>query len=53
MQVRGERTLTVDALPSLAPVPELEALGAERFEAYVVDAQRLDGSIWEAQVTPL
>jgi hypothetical protein len=49
----SERTAFVDAAPSLVRLRELEALGASRFEAYVVDAERLDGSLWEARVTPL
>ena len=47
-----ERTVRVDGEPTLAPVPELEALGA-RHAAYVVRARRLEGAIWEVEVTAL
>jgi hypothetical protein len=49
----AERTVRVDGEPTLAPVPELEALGAGRFDAYVVRAARLEGPIWEVEVAPL
>ena len=48
-----ERGVRVDGEPTLAPVPELEALGAGRFAAYVVRATRLEGSVWEVEVAPL
>lgn len=49
----AERSVRVDGEPTLAPVPELEALGAGRFDAYVVRATRLEGSVWEVEVAPL
>jgi hypothetical protein len=49
----AERTLVVDGVQSLARARELEALGAARFETYVVEASRLDGRLWEASITPL
>lgn len=49
----GERTLSIDGLPSLAVVPALERLGGSRFDAYAVHAERLDGNLWEARVNPL
>ncbi len=49
----GARTLRVDGMPAFGSVPELERLGAERGESYVVRASRLDGSLWEVTVTPL
>ena len=39
-----ERSVRIDGEPTLAGVPELERLGAERHATYVVTAARLDGS---------
>jgi hypothetical protein len=49
----AERTLLVDGVPSLARAQELEALAPSRSEAYVIDAERLDGALWEVRRTPL
>ncbi len=50
----GERSLRVDGLSTLATVPELERLAAERrLEAYAVHARRLDGDLWEVRLAPL
>lgn len=49
----GERSLTVDGLPSRERVPALEALGAARGEAFVVRAERLAEQSFEVEVTPL
>jgi hypothetical protein len=46
-----ERTILVDGVPSLARLRELEA--PARSEAYVIDAERLDGTLWEVRRTPL
>ena len=48
-----ERSVRIDGEPTLAGVPELERLGAERHATYVVTAARLDGSTWEVFVAPL
>ena len=48
-----ERSVRIDGEPTLAGVPELERLGAERHAAYVVTAARLVRSTWEVSVTPL
>jgi hypothetical protein len=48
-----ERTLTVDGLRTFGSIPALERLGEQRYDAYVVHAQRLDGRLWEVKVTPL
>jgi hypothetical protein len=48
-----ERTVRIDGEPTLAGVPELERLGAERHATYVVTAARLEGSTWEVFVAPL
>jgi hypothetical protein len=49
----AERTLLVDGATSLARVRELEALAPARAEAYVIDAERLDGTLWEVRKAPL
>ena len=49
----AERSVRIDGEPTLAGVPELERLGAERHAAYVVTAARLVGDVWEIGVTPL
>jgi hypothetical protein len=49
----GERTLTVDGERAFGSVPELEQIGSREGAAYVVRATRLDGRLWEVQVTPL
>jgi hypothetical protein len=49
----AERSVRLDGEPTLSPVPELEALGAGRFDAYVVRATRLEGSVWEVEVAAL
>jgi hypothetical protein len=48
-----ERSVRIDGEPTLAGVPELERLGAERHAAYVVTAARLVEDVWEIGVTPL
>ena len=48
-----ERSVRIDGAPTLAGVPELERLGAERHAAYVVTASRLVDSVWEVGVVPL
>ena len=48
-----ERSVRIDGEPTLAGVPELERLGAERHAAYVVTAARIEGATWEVFVAPL
>ena len=48
-----ERSVRIDGEPTLAGVPELERLAAERHAAYVVTAARLVDDVWEIGVTPL
>lgn len=48
-----ERSVRIDGEPTLAGVPELERLGAERHGTYVVTAARIEGSTWEVFVAPL
>jgi hypothetical protein len=49
----GERTLVVDGAPVFGSIAALEHLGAARAESYVVEARRLEGTLWEVQVMPL
>jgi hypothetical protein len=51
--VGGERTLTVDGFRAFGRIPQLEAVGDERGPDYALRARRLDGSLWEIDVTPL
>jgi hypothetical protein len=46
------RTLIGDGRPLFGSIPELERLAGELPE-YVVRAVRLDGTLWEVEVTPL
>jgi hypothetical protein len=49
----GERTLIVDGAPAFGDTSELEQLGAERGNDYVVRASRVDGDLWDVRVLPL
>jgi hypothetical protein len=50
----GERTLTVDGERTFGSVPELEALGEERYgRSFVARAERVDDNWWEVRVDPL
>jgi hypothetical protein len=49
----GERSFTVDGMPSFVGVPALERLGEERYDAFVVHAERIDGLLWDVRVVPL
>jgi len=51
--VADERTMTVDGSHAFGRVPQLEAAGEERGPDYALRANRLDGSLWEVDVTPL
>lgn len=51
--VAGERTLTVDGSHAFGRIPQLEAVGEARASDYALRARRLDGSLWEVDVTPL
>jgi hypothetical protein len=48
-----ERSVRIDDAPTLVGIPELERLGAERHDAYVVTASRLVDAVWEVGVAPL
>jgi hypothetical protein len=47
------RTLLVDGEKVFGSVPTLEALARERYESFVVRAERLDGVLWEVKVAAL
>jgi hypothetical protein len=49
----GERTLTVDGARAFGTIPQLERLGANEGDSYVVRATRLDGSLWEVVASAL
>ena len=48
-----ERTLTVDGMRVFGSVAALEGVGQTRGKSYVVQATRLDGTVWEVEATPL
>ena len=48
-----EHALTVDGAREFGSIPELEQLAAERYEDFVVRAERLDGDWWEVRIDPL
>jgi hypothetical protein len=47
------RTLTVDGAREFGSIPELERIGREEGEHYVIRARRLDGNLWEVEADPL
>jgi hypothetical protein len=49
----GETTLVVDGSETFASIRELEDIGAARGSSFVVQARRLDGDLWEVEVSPL
>jgi hypothetical protein len=49
----GDRQLVVDGAEVDDSMPRLEELGDERYDDYVLEAERLDGDLWELRVTPL
>jgi hypothetical protein len=52
--VGGELDVRVDGEPWHARIPELEQAGdAAEGEDYVVQAERLDGDLWEVRASPL
>ena len=50
---QGERTLMVDGVPAFGDTSELETLGADRGDDYVIQASRVDGDLWDVRVLPL
>ncbi len=49
----GARTLLVDGAPAFGSSLELERLGEERGDDFVVRASRVDGDLWDVRVLPL
>jgi hypothetical protein len=49
----GERTLMLDGQRTFGSVPELERIGSSEGVSYVVRAVRLEGRLWEVEVSPL
>jgi hypothetical protein len=47
------RSLTVDGAREFGSIPELERIGREEGDHYVIRARRLDGSLWEVEADPL
>jgi hypothetical protein len=50
---RGERALEVDGRPATEGIDALERVAGGRFEAYVLRATRIKGSLWEIGIDPL
>lgn len=50
---RGDRELVVDGAEADEPVPALERIADGRYVDYVLEAERLDGDLWELRITPL
>ena len=48
-----ERSLRVDGTRVFGRLASLEQLAEARYPAYVADAERLDGDLWEVRLTPL
>jgi hypothetical protein len=54
LTLRGmDRELLIDGAEADEAVPALEQLARERYDAYVLEAERLDGDLWEIRITPL
>jgi hypothetical protein len=49
----GERTLLIDERPGWDDAPTLEAFAGDRFNEFVLHAERLDGDLWAVDVKPL
>jgi hypothetical protein len=49
----NEHALEVDGRPTLAGIERVEQAVGGRFEAYVLRATRLDGTLWEIEIDPL
>jgi hypothetical protein len=48
-----ERELLVDGARTFGSIPVLERLAEGRFDAYAIRASRLDGALWEVEISPL
>jgi hypothetical protein len=51
--LREERTLTVDGARAFGRIPQLEGVGETRGADYALRAARLEGPLWQVDVTPL
>jgi hypothetical protein len=48
-----DRDLLIDGVEADESIPGLEQLAEERYDGFVVEAERLDGDLWEVRITPL
>jgi hypothetical protein len=48
-----DRELLVDGVEVEESMPALEQLAEERYDAFVLEAERLDGDLWEVRISPL
>jgi hypothetical protein len=48
-----DRQLLIDGVEADESVPALERLAEERYDGFVLEAERLDGDLWEVRITPL
>jgi hypothetical protein len=49
----NERALEIDGRPTLAGIEAVELAVASPFDAYVLRASRLRGTLWEIEIDPL
>jgi hypothetical protein len=49
----GERALEVDGRPTTVGIEALEQTAGGRYDAYVLRATRIEGTLWEIGVDPL
>ena len=49
----GERELLVDGARTFGSLPALERLAHGRHDAFTVRAARLEGDLWEVEISPL
>jgi hypothetical protein len=47
------RQLVVDGVEADGSIPALEQFVDEEYDAYVLEAERLNGDLWEVRITPL
>jgi hypothetical protein len=47
------RELLVDGVEAEERISPLEQLAEERYDAFVLEAERLDGDLWEVRISPL
>jgi len=47
------KTFLVDGQPEFGTIPELEKLGEAAGDRYAIEAERLDGELWEVRVAAL